>query len=276
MRALFFRLGELRFGFQQALHLWPENREAADGLQACMVLTCKVMIADAYLEAAEQLFQEINTPPDSLRMALEALRQQKEQEKKRWKRLELDTDSTVGRRTRRFVVTMMALVFVPFWLSFGQIFPCFSFTYKVYFGLAMSEIAFFSFFTVWARDTMTRNAINRRVLLSIWLFVLFSTLWFVYAWSLQLPMQQTLSVHLLLQSLMFGILALLTELTLLWSVGVGALCFVGMMFLPRWSYEWMALSLGVGLLQAAYVWKPNGPHTRIEAFFHRWHEHFSR
>lgn len=275
LRSLFFRLGELRFGFHQALHLWPENREAAEGLRACMVLTCQVMIADAYLEAAEQLFNEIEQPPESLRAALEALREQKEQQEKHRMRLELDTDSTVGRRTRRFIVTVMAIFFVPFWLFFGQIFPLFSFQYTTYFSLVVGEIVFFGAFSVWARDTMTRNAINRRVLLAIWLFVLSGTLWFVYAWFWRMPIEQTLAVHLLLQSSIFGVLALLTELALLWSVGVGALCFVGVMLWPRWVYEWMALSLGAGLLQAAYVWKPKGPLSRIEQFLERWRTYFS-
>ncbi len=275
LRSLFFRLGELRFGFHQALHLWPENQEAAEGLRACSVLTCKVMIADAYLEAAEQLFREIEQPPESLRAALDALRQQKEQEEKYRKRLELDTDSTVGRRTRRFIVTVMAIFFVPFWLSFGQIFPIFSFQYTTYFSLAMGEIVFFAAFSVWARDTMTRNAINRRVLIAIWLFVLSGTLWFVYAWFWRMPIEQTLAVHLLLQSSIFGVLALLTELALLWSVGVGALCFVGVMLWPRWVYEWMALSLGAGLLQAAYLWKPKGPLSRLDQFLERWRAYFS-
>ncbi|MCB9643958.1 MAG: serine/threonine protein kinase [Myxococcales bacterium] len=276
LRDLFYRLGELRVGFHQALLLWSENQAAQAGLRQCLVLTCKVMIADEYLESAERMFQEIDSPPEELRLALEDLRARKSLEQKRRQRLEMDMDRTIGRRTRRFSVTLMMLFLIPYFLSFGKLCSYFTYSFSIYVKQSIGETIFFIAFGIWARETMMKNAINRRVLVSIGMMNLMTWSWLLYVWWHKIPLEQVLTVHILLQSSVFGMLALLTELALLWSFLVGCLCFLGAGFWPSWVFEWIALSLGLGLAQAAFLWKPNEIHPRVQEFMERWSQHFSR
>jgi len=105
--------GACRFGFQQALEIWPENVTARRGLcrAGCAIVRQELKRGDA--EAARAQLEAIDDPPESLRDELAAALAARSVERERLATLEHlgdQYDTTTGRNMRLFVAFILALV----------------------------------------------------------------------------------------------------------------------------------------------------------------------
>jgi eukaryotic-like serine/threonine-protein kinase len=104
---------ECRFGFQQALRVWPENPGAREGTREGLELMIGYELAQRNLSAAEALLAELPAPPPALLSSLEGLRRQLAEEdeaRERLRRLEHDFDQKVSSRQRALVAAALILV----------------------------------------------------------------------------------------------------------------------------------------------------------------------
>jgi serine/threonine-protein kinase len=106
---------ECRFGFEQALRVWPDSQRARDGLEQCLTVMCRHEVNAGHLDSARLLAAELDDVPSELADALREL------EKKRalemgsamaLKQLEREKDAKLSERARGFVALVAGLSYL--------------------------------------------------------------------------------------------------------------------------------------------------------------------
>jgi serine/threonine-protein kinase len=104
--------GECRFGFEQALEIWPDNKDSLDGLERTVRTMIMLEIEQHNVVAARSLLQEIEDDEGALSQRLEELEQEIDAERKRIEALEAaerERDPRADRRQRGIAMVMLAL-----------------------------------------------------------------------------------------------------------------------------------------------------------------------
>jgi len=109
---LYRLFAECRFGFQQALRVWPGNAAAAEGLERALGLSARSELDAGNLGGAEIAVAEMTAPSPELRERLEHLRQATDA--KRARLVELETlqagmDLRISGRSRAAVVVVLGV-----------------------------------------------------------------------------------------------------------------------------------------------------------------------
>lgn len=106
--------GEARFGFRQALRMWPENQPAKEGLQRCLKAMIGHYLSIENLDGARAAISELPFPSPALSEELHSLEEelsQKEERFQRLQRMEAAFDLSKDSRAR----SLMALFLGIFW-----------------------------------------------------------------------------------------------------------------------------------------------------------------
>ncbi len=104
--------GECRFGYRQALLLWPGNTIAADGFQACLADLTKYYISIRNDVGAAAAVAQMPTPDPALQREVAQLSEQRAVEKRevaRLKRFSAANDLGLASKTRSIVAVVLAL-----------------------------------------------------------------------------------------------------------------------------------------------------------------------
>ena len=155
--ALSRAFGAARFGYQQALHAFPGHPGAQLGLRQALIAMARHALATGDGHGAEALLAEMADPPAELRAAREALRAQEAETE----RIRVDRDPTVGQRTRIFVFSLVMVIWT--------VIPLLTWVREVPFTWRTTLVAHGSMFllavglVIWARESLSRTALNRRV-----------------------------------------------------------------------------------------------------------------
>jgi eukaryotic-like serine/threonine-protein kinase len=217
---IYRRLGACRFGFQEALAAWPGNQAATQGLCRAVLAMVEYELASGDPRAAATLLAELADEhvPAALKgrvdQALGALQSDK-QRIAELERLGADLDLAAGSRTRGFIASIMACVWIVLPLA-GQ-----------YVGLSIERLSYrpmllgtAGFFVVvlalmvWARESMTRTAVNRRTMASV-VFVLVAQLILHGAgWRLGIEPVALLTLNIFLWFSAAGFLAITVDIHL--------------------------------------------------------------
>ena len=161
---------ECRFGFQQALAIWPENRSAIAGLQECLEIVIHADLEAGRLGRAESLLAELPTPKSDLVRKLDAARELAARAPARLQELEEDIDFSLGARERAKIVALLALAAylpvgaLPFLLAPRGPLPL---SYPVFLGLGLGIGFLLGALLVFGRRSLLRNKANRRLVLMI-------------------------------------------------------------------------------------------------------------
>ncbi len=258
--ALYEAFGAARFGYLEALKLWPLNDDAREGLQN----VCERMVAFELLhgsaEAAQAALAVMPSPPVELTARVEAALRARAEEKRRLATFEREYDPRVGRRTRLVVGTAVCLmgIFGPLVLSARP---------EVAWVFGTKVVAAVTCAGVFARERVSlgRTKLNRdlsRVVLAG--FVIQALL--VPATAL-LGMSRTESdaAALFVWAQLHFALALTTD----WRLGVTALAFAtGSFVAARWpqlSSVAQSLSSVCAVLVVVWAWRTADSVERTEA-----------
>jgi serine/threonine-protein kinase len=160
--ALYNVFGECRFGFQQALRSWRENPPAQEGLLRATEAMIAYELQQGDAKAASLLASGLASPPPELLARIAEAERAAEIARERERELERigrEWDPNVGRRTRAFLSVVAGVMWtvIPL-LSSHRLF------YESYTGLMAAPagmLVFALLLTVWARESMTKTAINR-------------------------------------------------------------------------------------------------------------------
>ncbi len=104
--------GETRFGFLSALQIWDANVDAQEGLQACLRAMIDHEISQNNVAAARALMAQLSAPDPELAARIDELERQLGQEAAKLEKLAYDYDENVGIGVKRWVVAVMAGLFV--------------------------------------------------------------------------------------------------------------------------------------------------------------------
>lgn len=158
---LYARLGECRFGYRAALSSWPENRAARRGLNAVLVELAEHELALHKPHAAAMLLAECPDRPEELSRRVDQAQELANREEQRLGQLQLDNDVTVGRRTRLTLMGMLGAVWTCAPLA-AHVYAE-RFTARIFAGSAVAMLVFSIILGVWARDSMNKTLMNRRL-----------------------------------------------------------------------------------------------------------------
>lgn len=248
--------GECRFGFHQALRAWPENEDAREGLRRAVVTMVEFELAQGDAKAASVLLSELADPPPELARRVEEARRAWEAEQKRiaeLERLGRDMDPSVGQRTRAFVAMLFGVMWTVFPLT-AHWFPQRSYTQlfvgnAVLFGFGLAV-------GVWARESLSKTSINRRVIFSV-LFLFAAQV--LLALAMMLLGLDTRAFELILPVIWFtfaGLFAIHLEPRFaILAVGYGV-CVVVSALMPEWRYWLMSASNALLVIVVALFWRP--------------------
>jgi eukaryotic-like serine/threonine-protein kinase len=162
--AIYRLFGACRFGFHEALAVWPENAGARAGLTDAITAVAEYELGADNPKGAQTLLGELADPPAPLlarvRTAVEAAaKHQAELEK-----LHAEHDRSLGRRTRTFFAVLMGVSFsiLPlaneWWFSArtGE-------SHRRDTLIALVTLLLLGAFAFWARNTLRATAFNRKV-----------------------------------------------------------------------------------------------------------------
>ncbi len=108
--------GECRFGFYQALRMWPENELATKGLQSCLEAMAEFYLENASVDAARACIAELPEPRPALADRVDELASRLEEDQedfRRLKRLERNMDLRTAATSR----SRIAIIFGVLWTA---------------------------------------------------------------------------------------------------------------------------------------------------------------
>jgi hypothetical protein len=184
--------GACRFGFHEALVAWRDNEDARAGLERATVAVAEYEIACDEPRTAVSLLSELDAPPAALlARAREAVAAQQARHRE-LERLRRQHDTETGTRTRTFITLILGFLFTAFPLL-AALEPRLMVvrTHERWVLWSLGFIAVVLALSFWARDSLSKTVINRRVVIgTLFLFVCQIVL-AVVAQRLDVPVLQT-------------------------------------------------------------------------------------
>tara|TARA_B100000609_G_scaffold71513_1_gene56841 strand:+ start:3591 stop:5582 length:1992 start_codon:yes stop_codon:yes gene_type:complete len=252
--------GECRFGFQQSLREWSANTKATEGLQRSLETMIRFELTQQHAQAASVLLAELPKKQPALEEEIDALRAELQRElekKKELEKLEFDVDLSIGRRTRSFSGIIIALITGPVFLPFGKLIGFTQFTYTHFYAFACSFVSVMLILMVWARDTMSKTAINRRIVMSMWVLGVTLMMMPLTGQLIGIPVEKALFFMLISSVLFTGMWSALLDPWMLLPTLFHFSCLVLALMWPRYLFEWLALTYFGSALLIVYVWRPD-------------------
>jgi eukaryotic-like serine/threonine-protein kinase len=246
---------EARFGFRQALASSEDNERARDGLRELIGEVVGFELERGTATAASAALAELADPPDALvRRVREALARERAR-LERLERLDAEHDASIGRRTRVAVSGMLGLL----WTVLPQVGHQIErrwpdapmegmYLWTVSLILAGGALA------VWARESMWKTAVNRRVMAAGLLAFAAQLALEVGAVARGISVAVTFAMHLFLYFVVMAALAIFVDRRL-W---VSSIAFLASFFVVSLvdGIHWHVMSAAnfVLLLNFAFAW----------------------
>ena len=251
---LYHLFGECRFGFLQALRTWKENDEARHGLRRAVTTMIELELEQGDPKAAALLLGELEDAPPELGRRVAEARSAREADDRRRSAIERDQDPSIGRRTRVFLGIVLSATWTisPTVAYFVEGALGGSYVHSLLFSGLM--IAFASGLWIWARDSMSRTAINRRASQLVGVALCGQIGVFAVAGAVGIPYGQSrpfLALHYALVS-MFAAAVIERRL---WPTAVAyVLVAVVTVFHADWGYFGASLAAAILAVNLVSIW----------------------
>ncbi|MFO0760173.1 MAG: serine/threonine-protein kinase [Byssovorax sp.] len=262
--AVFNLLGECRFGYRAALSAWSENARARSGLDGALLAVVEHELAEGDPAAAAALLREGSVPPAEVAARVEAALRARAEQDSRLRKLETDLDPAVGTRTRTFIGTIFGVIWILlplgvwiFELGGGSL----SYAAPIAFSTALLLIGTALFF--WARETLTKTQLNRRLSSTLGLHLGGQVLLAVGSWLAGLTVHQSQTLLVFSWALTQMLLAVWVER---WFVLTALVCSVTFLVAARFPaalYPLMAFDNLIFTTVLVKVWFPRGDIAKI-------------
>lgn len=253
--------GQCRFGFEEALRIWPENAQAQRGLQASMEAMAEFELTQGSAQAAAVLIAQLPEPRPALETRLAELQEtlaEEEQEYEALKQFQHEHDLTVGAQARSIHVFLFGLI-----------------TCLLCVGVGLSErmnlytpqhahiiIDFIILFVLSAvllyvkRDILMQNTVSRQIASAFLLFLFTIVLFEVLAMRLGIPVKQAFVIGMLMMFVTEGTLALIIDWRLIGPALLHGLASIW----GSWHIHNIYFVVGIALLVSyswiATIWSP--------------------
>jgi hypothetical protein len=164
--------GACRYGFRDALVVWPENEAAKQGLFDAVTVVAEYELRSDRPQAAVTLLGELAAPHPLLEQARAAASKQTERVAE-LERLGRDHDKAIGTRTRAWLVLVFGLLFTVLPIVIWKFPTLHEAPHSVHAAWAFGAMFVVSVALWWARESVGATAFNRRVAgIFLWLFVI--------------------------------------------------------------------------------------------------------
>jgi len=252
--------GEARFGFRQALTSWSANDTAHAGLRRATISMIQFELGQNDPRAAQRLLKQLDQPPPDLIAEVDAALAADEADKQRIARLEelgRDLDFAVGARTRTFLSAIVGggVTGFPFLVQYHSD----TVNWSSHTGMILWTFVLLlmvSAFGFWARESMMKTAINRRITASIILLLIAQMVLFYGAEMTHIDVVHTQVIMLFLWFVSCAMTVIAIDRRFLPS----ALGYVAVFLLAARNPEnrWFLAVASNALLtvNAVYVWRP--------------------
>jgi len=255
---LYDLIGECRFGYRAALDAWAGNAAARRGLDDALATLAGYELDHGTARDAAVLLAEMTAIPEDLAGRLEEKRRAEAAEAARVRSLERlgdDLDPRTGARTRLFltaiftalwtVMPMLAATGVRAAPSLGSSASLFG----AYLGLALA-------LGVWARDSLTKTLLNRRLYASVLVIFASQLLLLLGCALLDVPMHLASTMLLFEWFVSLSLLAVFVDPRLAIAAVIEGAGFLVSARWPDLTYAAMsAAGLAVGV-SFAWIWWP--------------------
>ena len=255
--AVFNLLGECRFGYRAALSAWPENEAAQKGLDRALLAVIEHELGGGDPSAAASLVREMSAPSPELAARVEAAVRARADEDERLRKLDVDLDPRVGTRTRSFLGGSLGVLWTVTPLSGwylqsrgGTVSHRTSIAFSIGFLIVGGALRF------WARETMMKTAINRRLGVTVGLHLTMQVVLTVGAALAGFSSEHAQLFLILMWALTEALLAAWLEPWFGLPAAVSALSFLAVAARPTLLYPLMALDNAVLTYVLVRVWLP--------------------
>jgi hypothetical protein len=252
---------EARFGFAQALRIWPENSRARAGLEVALRAMAEHELSRGAIEQAEVLVAELSGADERavLGARIAELRERRDRERAemaKLKRLREDVDVKIGARARALLAAVLAgaWALLPFTMALARRSGWLIVTWDLYilqtatFG-AMLLIALYI-----GRGPFLRTAVNRRIMSAALLVFFAMVVHRVVAWIMSFHYDVAIVQELFIYAIAAAMMSIYVDARLFGSALVYLIAFVCGGFRPDLAYELTGLANLLGLSAMAYVW----------------------
>ena len=254
--------GECRFGFLEALTTSRDNDLAAEGLRGAVAAMADYELDQGAPEAAAALLAELPAPHPELEVRIEAALAARADDKRRvaeLERLGRDLDMSVGQRTRWFLAVVLGGLWtlLPLLGAVGHSSLFASYDAMMVWPFALMLVVGLA--VLWARDSLTRTAINRRLAAAMFLVLVAQAIMLVGLRWLGVSEIAASALHPFLWFCVTSMLVITVNRRLLPTAVVQMAAFL---VAARWpQLRFYALSAGNGALavNAATIWRPRSP-----------------
>jgi hypothetical protein len=258
-------LGECRFGYRAALAAWPANEAARRGLDHALLAVVEYELREGDAHAAAALLREVKHPPKDVASRVEAVSRERADHDTRLRKLETDLDPNIGTRTR-FTIggvfgTLWTVGPLALWadVTHGHVV-----TYGELIGAPLVCIALGVGAFVWARETLTKTLLNRRLghmfALALWAQAFLS----IAACLASIPIRDAQLLIPAIWGLSYAMLAVWGEI---WFSVAAVTCAITLLVSAasrRWMYPLMSLDNLTFTVVLVRVWLPKEDFARIE------------
>jgi serine/threonine-protein kinase len=201
--ALYRTFAEARLGFREALRAWPDNEAAQRGLRAAVEAMVGFELESGDARAAWVLLSELTEPDPDLRARVQAARDEQALVERRRANLEADLDPRTGRRTRFLLGCVLGVVWtsgpLAAWVLEHQQIHARTLGDAV--KSASLMIALASALCWWARDTLGKTAVNRRMRDALLIAVFAQLALYSGAWKLGVGMHGAEAIKVLVYAI---------------------------------------------------------------------------
>ncbi len=259
-RVLYNLLGECRFGYRAALVEFGENDDARIGLRDALLAMVEQELTAGDPESAALLLDEVENAPSELATKVDEARRTRLAEQERVARLQAlgrDLDKEPGSRTRAFLAAMLGLlwVFTPMIRLWK---PELGTTHTVTIAIDLFMIAITVVLAWWARESMTKTAVNRRLIATLLLTLVGQTVLGFTFLAASMPPVMAHWMHLLIWGLTLGAVAIHLERALALASIVSFSLFFAVARWPSILYPAMSFANFVSVGTMVWVWMPRG------------------
>jgi serine/threonine-protein kinase len=249
---------ECRFGYQTALEAWPENEVAARGMRDVTVRMVEAHLEHKQPHVATSVLGGLADPPEALVARVEAAVRAEAASREALERLGQQLDPQIGRRTR----TVMTLVLGTFWTITPLLQPlALRFDPEGYMGLLVMPAFFFAIgcgLFVWARESMTKTAINRLITSAVGLVLASDLLFTLAAYALGVSVPVTHTLTFVLWFMAAAMISLSAERRMFPTAIAYALGLLATVRHPELRYQITAACNGFTTVFVVGLWAPQG------------------
>jgi serine/threonine-protein kinase len=263
--AIFNLLGECRFGYRSALSAWPANEAARRGLDRALLAVVDHELAEGDAHAAAALLREVKDPPPTVAAKVEAAVKSRAEQDERLRRMETDLDARVGTRTRTFAATLFGTIWTCLsaaeWIAHarGWAGP----SYPVLIGWSLAFLLLGLIVYAWARETLTKTLLNRRVSYTLALQLVMQILASAGAWAAGIDPAKGFLLLPFSWALTEALLGIWVERWFFAPAVVSGTSFVVAAARPSWTFGLTTLDNLVLMAVMVLVWFPRQDIERI-------------